>query len=442
MSLSTVSATVVDPSGQAFANGTWQLVFKPAPNTPGLFTDGGVSFTTIFRGSLDGAGAFSQAVARNDTIAPAGSRWTLTVAPNANGQAFSVDLNINSGAFNASAAINAVVTNIIVQALPVTHAYKDSEVIPIPGSGGLYYDVTLKVLKIWDAATGVWISLAPLSGTVLLNPLAQQTINGFPLVLEGASLGFSGAGSTVGDSWLTRTSVGNFALGTTPGGTNANLVLNSVIVQALQQVANNFFSILDGNGISRFFLSNTSPYTNTFISAISGGSIFIGSTSKCIVNNDTGNISLTGATSGTTTIAASAIASGTVSLPATTDTLAALALAQTLTNKRLTPRQVAMADAVAITPTSDTADINTFVSTQIAGTLTVNAPSGTPTDGQKLTLRLKSTNAQTYSFNATYAFSTSVTAPTTLAAGKTDYIGLMWNATNTKWDVVAVDQGH
>src|SRR3954470_2792737 len=111
MSLSTVSATIQDPSGQVFANGTWQLVFKPAPNTPGLFTDGGVTFTTIFRGSLDGAGAFSQAVARNDTIAPAGSRWTLTVAPNANGQAFSVDLNVNSGAFNASAVINAVITN-------------------------------------------------------------------------------------------------------------------------------------------------------------------------------------------------------------------------------------------------------------------------------------------------------------------------------------------
>jgi len=101
-----------------------------------------------------------------------------------------------------------------------------------------------------------------------------------------------------------------------------------------------------------------------------------------------------------------------------------------------------MADAAAVTPTSDTADINTFVSTQVAGTLTVNAPSGTPTDGQKLVLRLKSTNAQTYSFNATYAFSTTVTAPTTLAAGKTDYLGLMWDATNTKWDVVAVDQGH
>lgn len=118
------------------------------------------------------------------------------------------------------------------------------------------------------------------------------------------------------------------------------------------------------------------------------------------------------------------------------------AATETLGAKRITPRVVTMADATSITPTSDTADVNIFSSSQVAGTLTVNAPSGTPTDGQKLVLRLKATNAQTYSFNATYAFSTTVTAPTTLAAGKTDYIGLMWNATNTKWDVVAVDQGH
>lgn len=118
------------------------------------------------------------------------------------------------------------------------------------------------------------------------------------------------------------------------------------------------------------------------------------------------------------------------------------AATETLTAKRITPRVVTMADAASVTPTSDTADINIFSSSQVAGTLTVNAPSGTPTDGQKLILRLKSTNAQTYSFNATYAFSTSVTAPTTLAAGKTDYLAILWDATNTKWDVASVDQGH
>ena len=115
---------------------------------------------------------------------------------------------------------------------------------------------------------------------------------------------------------------------------------------------------------------------------------------------------------------------------------------QTVTNKRVTPRAVAVADATSITPNSDTSDVVTQTNTQVAGTLTIANPTGTPTDGQKLIIRIKTANAQTYSFGTSYAFSTSVTAPTTIAAGKTDYLGCIWNATNSKWDVVAVDQGH
>jgi hypothetical protein len=114
----------------------------------------------------------------------------------------------------------------------------------------------------------------------------------------------------------------------------------------------------------------------------------------------------------------------------------------TLTNKRVTQRVVTVSNSTTLTPDGDNSDVSLQVNTQAAGTLTVAAPSGTPTDGQKLIIRVKSTNAQTYSFNATYRFSTTTAAPTTLAAGKTDYIGALWNATDSKWDVVAVDQGH
>lgn len=183
MSASTVSGTIQDPSGQIFANGTWQLVFKPTPNTPGLFTDAGVPFTTLFGGVLDNTGSFSQAgVARNDTIAPAKSLWTLIVSPNANGQAYSVDLNVNSGAFNASAAINAVITNIVVSATSLAHAYKDSEVLLTPNSGAQYYDSTLKALKIWDTALAAWQTLTPNGGnpnfpTATIGVLTATTIN-------------------------------------------------------------------------------------------------------------------------------------------------------------------------------------------------------------------------------------------------------------------------
>lgn len=123
-------------------------------------------------------------------------------------------------------------------------------------------------------------------------------------------------------------------------------------------------------------------------------------------------------------------------------TIATTAGAQTLTIKRITPRATALTTSSTVTANSDTTDIATMVMTGVTGTLTIAAPTGTPTDGQKLIFRINATNAQTYSFNATFTFSTTTVAPVTLAAGKTDYIGAMWNATSSKWDVVAVDAGH
>lgn len=117
-------------------------------------------------------------------------------------------------------------------------------------------------------------------------------------------------------------------------------------------------------------------------------------------------------------------------------------LSPNLNSTRINPRTVAIADSATITPNSDTTDVMTQSNSQ-TGTITIAAPTGTPVDGQKLILRIKSTlNNLTYGFNATYHFSSTVIAPTTLTANKTDYIGCIWNATNSAWDVIAVDQGH
>lgn len=132
----------------------------------------------------------------------------------------------------------------------------------------------------------------------------------------------------------------------------------------------------------------------------------------------------------------------TVTGPAATGTLATLTGTVTLTNKRITPRVVTVSTAASIDCNSDNADVCSQANTEASGTLTLNAPTGTPTAVQKLLYRIKCTNAQTYAFNATFRFSTSVTAPVTCAAGKTDYLGMFWNDTDSKWDVTAVDQGH
>lgn len=106
-------------------------------------------------------------------------------------------------------------------------------------------------------------------------------------------------------------------------------------------------------------------------------------------------------------------------------------------------RVVSMADATSFTPTSATADINTQTNTQVAGTLTANAPSGTPTDGQRLILRIKSTNVQTFSWNAIYRGSNTVVLPVaTTGSSKTDYFGFVYNSADSKWDCLSASYGY
>ena len=107
------------------------------------------------------------------------------------------------------------------------------------------------------------------------------------------------------------------------------------------------------------------------------------------------------------------------------------------------PRVVSLADATSITPTAGTADQNIHVNTQAVGTLTVNAPSGTPVDSQILTLRIKSTNVQTYSWNAVYRGSTGLSLPVaSTGGGKTDYYNFRYNLADTVYDFLAQTPGY
>ena len=115
---------------------------------------------------------------------------------------------------------------------------------------------------------------------------------------------------------------------------------------------------------------------------------------------------------------------------------------QTLTNKRITERVVTVSDATSITPAGDTTDICVQANTQGAGTLTINAPTGTPTDAQKLQIRIDCTNIHTFAFNAIYRATTDLPLPTaTTGGGKTDYLLFQYHSTDTKWDILAKNFG-
>jgi hypothetical protein len=90
----------------------------------------------------------------------------------------------------------------------------------------------------------------------------------------------------------------------------------------------------------------------------------------------------------------------------------------------------------------DTTDLATQTNTQTAGTLTINAVSGTVFNGQKIMLRLQSANIQTFSWNAIFTGSTDLPLPTASSgSNKYDYIGFIYNSTASKWQVLAKNFG-
>ena len=114
---------------------------------------------------------------------------------------------------------------------------------------------------------------------------------------------------------------------------------------------------------------------------------------------------------------------------------------QTLTNKRTTQRIGTVASASTITPTGDSSD--QYNVTALAVPATIAAPSGTPTDGQKLVLRFKdngTAQALTWTTSSGAYRAVGVTLPTTTVLSKTLYIGCLYNAADVFWDVVAVAQ--
>jgi hypothetical protein len=94
-----------------------------------------------------------------------------------------------------------------------------------------------------------------------------------------------------------------------------------------------------------------------------------------------------------------------------------------------------------ITPTSDTT--NQYTITALGAAATFAIPSGTPIDGQKLTIRIKdngTARALTWTTSAGGYRIIGTTLPTTTVISKTVYVGCVYNSADSFWDVVAVAQ--
>jgi hypothetical protein len=103
----------------------------------------------------------------------------------------------------------------------------------------------------------------------------------------------------------------------------------------------------------------------------------------------------------------------------------------------LTSRVVSTASATSITFNADTTDLAVMPNTEAAGTFTINAPSGTAVNGQKLLFRLQSTNVQTFSWNAIFTGSNDLSLPVaSTGSSKYDYMGFIYNSTSSTWQLI------
>ncbi len=103
------------------------------------------------------------------------------------------------------------------------------------------------------------------------------------------------------------------------------------------------------------------------------------------------------------------------------------------------PQSGNTASSATITPSGGSAWNQYFVTAQAAAA-TIAAPSGTAANGNRLILRIKDNGtARALTWNAIYRGVVDA-LPATSTAGKTLYCGFLYNAADSKWDMIAMAQ--
>lgn len=86
----------------------------------------------------------------------------------------------------------------------------------------------------------------------------------------------------------------------------------------------------------------------------------------------------------------------------------------------------------------DISNYDIFLVTAQTTAIALANPTGTPSDGQKFIVRINTTTGGgAITFGTNFRASTDLVFPSTTTTGKTTYMGFMYNATATKWDMIA-----
>lgn len=106
--------------------------------------------------------------------------------------------------------------------------------------------------------------------------------------------------------------------------------------------------------------------------------------------------------------------------------------------RTITPRVSSTTSASSVTPNVNNFDQYTY--TALAANLAINAPTGTPFDGQRILFVIKDTGTtRTLTWNGTY-LNTAITLPTNTPIGKWLIVGFMYIAAATAWFCITANQ--
>jgi hypothetical protein len=183
-----VSGTVSDANGQAFAAGTWSAeLIGPPGYTGNFYYNGAILGPTDTRktGVFDASGNISVTVYSNNVVAISGgitnaTQWQFTVCSAATSPCYTTSLNITGASYNVTGNINPPAIKVNGTG-PNVVAYSDSEIVGAK-VGFTYFNYTSATLRMctvsipctWVAAGG---GATPASPAASLQ-LANSTVTG------------------------------------------------------------------------------------------------------------------------------------------------------------------------------------------------------------------------------------------------------------------------
>lgn len=409
----------------------------------------GTTDTIAFTGGTNGGTTFATLAAVGLRITSAGSSaFAVGRQGGTTGPAFSVDASAGTqtaGLKVTGAALNGTVAVAVTDTSGATNLTIDALSTGTIGIGTVSTGVvTITSGGTAPQGTGAYVRATSPSLTTPALGVATAT----SLAINGATIGTNGLAVT-GTVAISSTMTSGIH---TIAGAGPQVVLgtNATTLGSIQMFGNTSGSVTLQPAAAAGSTTLTLPATTTTLAGLAiaqtftAAQTFTSATPQLILGANTttlGSIKMFGSTSGDATIQPTAAAgtSTVLTLPATTDTLAGIAATQTLTNKWIHPRVTSAASASSLTPDPSTTD--EYCYTALAAGLTINAPSaasGTISNGDKLLFRiLDNGTGQTLTWNATYTI-IGTTLPTTTTANKMVYVGCIYNAANTRWDVVAV----